>query len=93
MTDLSNLPPEVREAIEELDENCSDIEVRHSSGAKKYFLLRDYILRVTVERDALAKRIADAPVARVTLTDYFVQPLKLLPQKLRGQLVALVKVE
>jgi hypothetical protein len=52
MTDLSNLPPEVREAIERF----------HFASDRP--VLRDYILRVTAERDALAKRIADAPVIK-----------------------------
>lgn len=55
MTDLPHLPEDVREAVEQFD--CVTMH-----GAK-WRLFRDYILSVTAERDALAKRIADAPVA------------------------------
>jgi hypothetical protein len=111
MTDLSNLPPEVRKAIEQFD------FIMHEDIWKT---LRDYILRITAEkeradaffsileddrdeafaardraiaeRDALAKRIADAPTVKEG--DYIGTVLEALDNAIHGgKRVALVKVD
>jgi hypothetical protein len=94
MTDLSNLPPEVRTLL--------DMRGLGQVKNKTAIVIADYILRITAERDALAKRIADAPVGKIGVcwnghAPVFVgfnAPFEVAPfEDVRDKRVALVKVD
>lgn len=87
MTDLSQLPASVREAVERIDTINADTPYGTLFVSRiDWQTIRAELLKVTDERDELARRIAEAPVA---LLDYDVT----WPEEMCGQRVALVRVD